>query len=156
MLVARSTAERAIQSSPIWRHNSKLWRFLMKPIFFNVEDISGYKIILLLITLYSNVQEIRLHQSVANNITTLTDSALLHLCIDFVLFFLEVGKEPTNHSQQSASFSIFLSNICYASEGRYSNMLYVRASTFRENRTKACASINFSFSVSIYGWIMWH
>ena len=66
----------------------------MKPIFFNVEDISGYIIILLLIMLYINVQEIRLHQSVANNITTLADSALLHLCIDFVLFFLEVGKKP--------------------------------------------------------------
>jgi hypothetical protein len=57
----------------------------MEPIFFNVEDISEYIIILLLITLRSNVKEICLHQSVANVITwapTLTDSALLHLCIE--------------------------------------------------------------------------
>jgi hypothetical protein len=63
----------------------------MEPIFFNVEDISEYIIILLLITLYSNVQEIRLYQSVAEVITwalTLADSTLLYLCIGFVLFFL--------------------------------------------------------------------
>ena len=69
----------------------------MEPIFFNVDDISEYTIILLLITLYSNVKEICLYQSVAKVITwtsTLADSALLHLCIDFVLFYLEVGKNP--------------------------------------------------------------
>ena len=70
----------------------------MEPIFFNVEDISEYIIILLLITLYSNVKEIGLYQSVVAKVITwaptLADSALLHLCIDFVLFFLEVGKNP--------------------------------------------------------------
>jgi hypothetical protein len=64
----------------------------MEPILFNVEDISEYIIILLLIKLYSKVKDIDLYQSVVTKVitlaATLADSALLHLCIDFVLFFL--------------------------------------------------------------------
>jgi hypothetical protein len=65
--------------------------------FCNVEYISEYLFILLLITLYSNDKEIGLHQSVAKVITwapTFADSALLGLCIDFVLFLLEAEKSP--------------------------------------------------------------
>jgi hypothetical protein len=122
----------------------------MEPILFHVEDISEYIVTLLLITLYSNVKEICLYQSVAKVITwapTLADSALLHLCIDFVLFFLVSWKKPTNDGEQSALFSIFLSNIYYASEGCYSSMLCANTWTFREKRTIACASINFFLSL---------
>ncbi len=73
----------------------ELRRFRMEPIFFNVEDISEYIIILSLITLYSNVKEIGLYQTVAKVIAwapTLADSPLLHLCIDFVLFSCKLEK----------------------------------------------------------------
>src|SRR5437764_863426 len=109
----------------------------MEPIFFNVEDILEYIIILLLITLYSKSKKF-VYISVANVITwapTLADSALLHLCIDFVLFFVSCKKKPADDGQQSVLFSIFLSNIYYASERRYSSMLCANTSTFREKRT---------------------
>jgi hypothetical protein len=120
----------------------------MEPIFFNVEDISEYIIILLLITLCSIVKAICLYQSVPKVITwapTLADSTLLHLCIDFVSFFFVSWKKPIDDSKHSAPFSFLLSNVCNTSEGCYSSMLCANASTFGEKRAKACASINFSF-----------
>jgi len=41
----------------------------------------------------------------------IANSEQFHLYIDFVLLILEVGK-----SQQSLSFFIFLSNICYTNK----------------------------------------
>jgi hypothetical protein len=59
----------------------------------------------------------KVSQNIITWAPTLADSASLHLCIDCVVF---VGswKKPTDDGQQSAPFSIFLSNICFASEGR--------------------------------------
>jgi len=71
--------------------------------------------------------------------STLADSASLHLCIDFVLFFFGSWKKLIDGSQQSAPFSIFLLNICYANKDHYPSMLCVRLSTFRQNRVKVCA-----------------
>jgi hypothetical protein len=65
------------------------------------------------------------------------------LCVVFLVSW----KKSTDDGQQSALFSIFLSNIYYASGVRYSSMLCANTSIFREQRTKACASINF-FSLS--------
>ena len=125
----------------------------MEPIFFNVEDISEYIIILLLITLYSNVKENGLYQSVVAKVITwaltLADSGVTSSVYWLCVLFLVNWKKPTDNGQQSALFSIFLSNIYYASEGRYSSMLCANTSTFREKRTKASASINFFlFSVA--------
>jgi hypothetical protein len=59
----------------------------------------------------SNVSETHLHHSVANIIarasTPLAASASLHLCIDFVFFFLDVGKNPltTVNQVRHSSFS---------------------------------------------------
>jgi len=78
------------------------------------------------------------------------DIPSLHFCIDFVLLFFWSWKKPTDDCQQSAPFSIFLSNICYASANRYWSMLYVRTSTFHKNRTKAWASINFYFIIYMF------
>ena len=123
----------------------------MEPIVFNVDDSSEYIIILLLITLYSNVKEICLYQSVAKVITwapTLADLALLHLCIDFVLFLLKTGKKPTDDRQQSVPFSVFLSNICYASESRFS-ICCVQGHRLPAKTTKPCASFNFFLSLRL-------
>jgi hypothetical protein len=73
-------------------------------------------------------------------------TCVLTLCC----FLFGSWKKLIDDSQQSAPFSIFLLNICYANKDRYPSMLYVRTSTFRQNRVKVCASINFSFPVSIY------
>jgi hypothetical protein len=54
-------------------------------------------------------------------------------------FLFGSWKKLIDDSQQSAPFSIFLSNICYANKDRYPSMLYVRPSTFRQNRVKVCA-----------------
>jgi hypothetical protein len=78
----------------------------------------------------------------------------LHLCIDFALFFLSVKKKPTAVNQQSATFSIFLSNSYHVNEGCYSSMLCANISTFRERRTKACAPTN--FFLSFCGWLLRH
>ncbi len=81
---------------------------------------------------------------------------LVQRCFTCVLtlccFCWKLEKKATDGIQQSAPFSIFLSNICYPSKGRDSSMLCVKTSTFREERIKVCASINFSFS--LYGWLM--
>jgi hypothetical protein len=63
--------------------------------------------------------------------------------------FLGSWKKSIDDSQQSTPFSLFLSNICYTSEGRYSSRLDARMSTFREKRTKAYTSINLALSLSL-------
>jgi hypothetical protein len=70
---------------------TKRWRFRIEPIFFNVENhiVMGYTPQQCVRN--SLVSKCRQHHGTAS---ALADSASLHLCVDFVFFRLNIGKNP--------------------------------------------------------------
>ncbi len=91
-----------------------------------------------------------------SQLSTFADSASLHLSIDFVMFFLEAEKNAAG-SEQSALFSIFLSNPCCANESSYSSVPCARQRhrlSAKKSKKKAYVSIKW-FSIEnrqIYPW----
>jgi hypothetical protein len=67
---------------------------------------------------------------------------VLHLSIDFVLFFLKVEKNPTIASQQTASSIDFLVYLFCRNESNYSSAPEANTASFREKGQKESIHIN--------------
>jgi hypothetical protein len=78
--------------------------------------------------------------------STLVDSASLQLCIDFVLFFLEVG-ENTLMAANKVCYSPFSYKIFAIQMKATIQVAVCKDIDFRGKRAKACESINFVLSL---------